>query len=114
MPARSANDGEDETVSSVTSSGSVGSIDALLSVQEMSATRSAAARPRRAPRSFWEQLDALRHGLLAGHLSPERLDQLVALVSSQRAETSDPALGETLDAIELLAKVELAKLGRDV
>ena len=38
----------------------------------------------------------------------------VSLIGTERQLTSDPGLAETLDAIELLAKVELAKLGRDV
>jgi hypothetical protein len=107
-------EGEEETVSAVTGSGSINSIDALLSVQEMSGDEERRGQAKARAEELLEQLDALRHGLLAGHLSPERLDQLVALVGSQRAQTSDPQLSETLDAIELLAKVELAKLGRDV
>jgi hypothetical protein len=107
-------DGDDETVSAATSSGGVGAIDALLSVQEMSGDDERSGQAKARAEELLEHLDALRHGLLAGHLSVDKLDHLVALVGSQRAEASDPELKETLDAIELLAKVELAKLGRDV
>jgi hypothetical protein len=61
-----------------------------------------------------ERLEELRQGMLTGHLSAERLDGLVGLIKTERALTTDPGLAETLDEIELLAKVELAKLGRDV
>jgi hypothetical protein len=60
-----------------------------------------------------ERLEELRQGLLTGHLSADKLDALVSLVGNERALTSDPGLAETLNEIELLAKVELAKLGRD-
>jgi hypothetical protein len=114
--ARALEDGEDEegTAGAVTGAPPVSAIDALLSVQEMSGEQERSAQAKARGEELLEQLDDLRHGLLAGHLPVDRLDGLVALVKSERAQTSDPQLAETLDAIELLAKVELAKLGRDV
>jgi hypothetical protein len=109
-------DGEDEAAAAGAVSGAapVSAIDALLSVQEISGEEERSAQAKARGEELLEKLDALRHGLLAGHLAPDQLDALVGLVKSERAQTSDPALGETLDQIELLARVELAKLGRDV
>jgi len=109
-------EGEEEegATTGVSSAPAVSAIDALLSVQEMSSDEERSAQAKARGEELLEQLDELRHGLLAGHLPADRLDGLVALVRSERAQTSDPRLGETLDEIELLARVELAKLGRDV
>jgi hypothetical protein len=105
---------EDGATSAVTGAAPVSAIEALLSVQEMSGEEERSAQAKARAEELLEQLDELRHGLLAGRLSEDRLDGLVALVRSERAQTSDARLSETLDEIELLARVELAKLGRDV
>jgi hypothetical protein len=107
-------DGEGaEAAASVSAPVRASPIDSLLSVQEMSGEQERSAQAKARAEDLLERLDELRHGLLAGHLSVDQLDGLVSLVKSQRAETSDPQLSETLDAIDLLARVELAKLGRD-
>jgi hypothetical protein len=93
---------------------SVGAIDALLSAQEISGEDERSAMAKARGEELLERLEELRQGLLTGHLSVDRLDALVSLIGTERQLTSDPGLAETLDAIELLAKVELAKLGRDV
>ncbi|MBI3515348.1 MAG: flagellar assembly protein FliX [Proteobacteria bacterium] len=107
---------EDEVASTAAVSGApaISAIEALISVQEMSGEDERGAQAKARGEELLERLDALRHGLLAGQLSADKLDALVALVKSERAETSDPGLAETLEQIELLARVELAKLGRDV
>jgi hypothetical protein len=106
-------EGEDDTATAVTGSSSISQIDALLSVQEMSGDDESSQQAKARAGELLEKLDALRHGLLEGHLSVDQLDGLVALVKTERAHISDPGLSETLDEIELRAKVELAKLGRD-
>ena len=112
--ARALEGEEEGAATGVSAPPAVSAIDALLSVQEMSSDEERSARAKARGEELLEQLDELRHGLLAGHLPVDRLDGLVALVRSERAQTSDPRLGETLDEIELLARVELAKLGRDI
>ncbi|MBV8168294.1 MAG: flagellar assembly protein FliX [Alphaproteobacteria bacterium] len=92
----------------------VGAIDALLSAQEISGEDDRSAMAKARGEELLERLEELRQGLLTGHLSVDKLDALVSLIGTERQLTSDPGLAETLDAIELLAKVELAKLGRDV
>ncbi len=114
--ARALGDGgeDDGATAAVTGGAPVSGIDALLSVQEMSGEEERSAQAKARGEELLERLEALRRALLAGHLSADHLDGLVDLVKSERAQTSDPNLAETLDAIDLLAKVELAKLGRDV
>jgi hypothetical protein len=103
-----------DSASAVSGSASVGAIDSLLSVQEMSGDEERRQQAKARGDALLEKLDALRHALLAGDLSGEQLDGLVALVKTERAYITDPGLSETLDEIELRAKVELAKLGREV
>jgi len=114
--ARVLEEGEEASsgTAAVTGAPAVSAIEALLSAQEMSGEEERSARAKARGEELLEQLDELRHGILAGRLSADRLDGLVTLVKSERAQASDPRLAETLDEIELLAKVELAKLGREV
>jgi hypothetical protein len=109
--------GEEDEVSAtsaVSGTSSINSIDALISAQAISGEQERSQMAKARAEELLERLDALRHGLLEGRLSEEALSGLVDLVSTERAQADDPGLSETLDAIELLAKVELAKLGRDV
>lgn len=112
--ARALEDGEETASVAAIPTAPVNSIDALLSVQEMSGDEGGSAQAKARGEELLERLEELRQGLLTGHLSADRLDALVVLIGSERAAASDPGLAETLDEIELLAKVELAKLGRDV
>jgi hypothetical protein len=107
-------EGDEPTSVAAIPTAPVNSIDALLSVQEMSGDDDRGKQAKARGEELLERLEELRQGMLTGHLSIDRLDALVGLISSERAATSDPGLAETLDEIELLAKVELAKLGRDV
>lgn len=50
-------------------------------------------------------------GLLVGHVSKERLQDLLAMVRQRQEQFTDPRLGQVLADIELRAEVELAKLG---
>lgn len=94
--------------------GPAGAIESLLSIQEVGATDPDGKRRR--SRDHGEQildrLDELRHGLLLGEVSKDRLLDLARLVRSRREETDDPRLAEVLDEIELRAQVEIAKLTR--
>lgn len=62
-------------------------------------------------RTLLDTLEAVKADLLTGAVSPERLDQLVSMVSQAR-ERSEPGLDDLLDDIDLRVRVELAKLGR--
>jgi hypothetical protein len=107
-------DPEVDSASAVTGSTSVGAIDSLLSVQEMSGEEESRKQAKARAEELLQKLDGLRHALLAGDLSADQLDGLVTLVKTERSYVSDPGLSETLDEIELRARVELAKLNREV
>ena len=62
-------------------------------------------------RSLLDTLEGVKADLLTGQVSPERLDNLMDMVSQAR-ERSEPALDHLLDDIDLRVRVELAKLGR--
>ena len=57
-----------------------------------------------------EHLDAIRHGLLLGQISKQRLSNIVKALETQREKNLDPELVQIINDIELRAKVELAKL----
>ncbi len=89
------------------------SLDALLALQAapeqpMERRRRAVARGRR----MLDALDAIRIGLLDGRDDRAGLQTLVERLSAPRDETGEPGLDEALDAIELRARVELAKRSR--
>lgn len=58
-----------------------------------------------------DSLEGIRLDLLAGDLSPERLETLVELIG-QQAPSDDPRVEALVADIELRARVELAKRGR--
>lgn len=100
------------SAANVTGTAPAGALDALLAVQEAESALERRARARRRANDLIEGLDQIRDGLLAGQISPERLDALSAMVATHRDEADDPHLTEILDEIELRVQVELAKLGR--
>jgi hypothetical protein len=88
-------------------------IEVLTSAQIMASDPDGKSQGRARGNQLLDRLDELRLALLAGSIAADSLDALKALVASERAEIQDPGLVETLDEIELLVRVELAKLGRD-
>jgi hypothetical protein len=72
-------------------------------------------RERRAVRhghDLLDQLEALRADLLAGQISPQRVNALLSLIRAKQA-AENPELAALIDDIALRARVELAKLGID-
>jgi hypothetical protein len=102
----------DTGVSGVSSSGPLASVDALLALQEVPDSTQGRSRGLKRASDLLDRLDDIRNGLLIGSIPFDKLDRLVSLVRSQRADTTDPRLAALLDEIELRASVELAKLGR--
>lgn len=98
-------------VSAVSGAVSLGSVEALLSIQETPdpGQRSKSAGFKRAE-DLLDRLDDVRVGLLLGRFSRGRLEALVSRLGEQRSGEVDPTLSALLDEIELRAKVELAKL----
>lgn len=58
-------------------------------------------------------LDDLKVGLLEGKVPGHKLDQLARAVSDASEQSTDLRLTEILKEIDLRARVELAKLGRN-
>lgn len=56
-----------------------------------------------------ERLDEIRIGLLTGRLTRDSLQRLAGTLAQTREQETDPAVAETLDAIDLRVAVELAK-----
>lgn len=93
----------------VTGTASVGSVDSLLSLQEVGDAATGRSKGLQRAAGLLDQLDEIRHGLLVGGLSRHSLLDLARAVREQRATIGDPRLAEVLDEIELRAEVELAK-----
>jgi hypothetical protein len=97
--------------SGVTTSTTIGSVDALLAAQEVEVSGEEERRQaRKRGDEILDRLDELRHGLLAGTLTEAQLMALANLVRARRASIVDPKMREIIDEIELRAEVEIAKL----
>jgi hypothetical protein len=83
----------------------------LLALQEITDGTQSRRRAVKRGKDLLDRLDEIRHGLLLGTLSPDRLVALARTLRDQRAHIDDPQLIAVLDDIELRAAVELAKLG---
>ncbi|MDX1486393.1 MAG: flagellar assembly protein FliX [Alphaproteobacteria bacterium] len=84
-------------------------VDSVLLVQEVDNPEDRPTKARQRAEDILDQLDKVRHGLLAGAFSRRELEGLARLVRIERLEVDDPRLGEILDQIELRAAIELAK-----
>ena len=98
--------------SSVSGSGALGPVDALLALQEVSGEPNRRAEARQHGEDLLDHLDELRLALLDGRLPRAVIERLAAVVGAQRIKVDDPHLVQVLDEIELRAAVELAKLDR--
>lgn len=89
----------------------VAAISSLLALQEVDDPVDGQQRGIRRGQDMLEELDELRHGLLSGAYSRDKLSRLLSLTRAQQENVSDPALRDIIGEIELRAAVELAKLG---
>jgi hypothetical protein len=88
----------------------IGSIDALLALQEVGGPLERRRKAVRRAGAILDVLDDVKLSLLEGDVPPEALDRLLSAVRQERAGTDDPKLEEVLNEIETRAAVELAKL----
>lgn len=103
--------GEPGAAAGVVGGTSIGSVDAMLALQNMDdALTSNRKQARARAESLLDRLDVLRAGLLSGSVPRDELERLARLAGSRRAEVEDPRLSQILDEIDLRAQVELAKL----
>src|SRR5579872_6719116 len=88
----------------------VGSIDALLALQEVGGPLERRRKAVRRAGAILDVLDEVKLALLDGGVSPEALGRLMDAVKLERGGADDPKLQGLLDEIETRAAVELAKL----
>ena len=86
-------------------------LDAILALQAEEDPRQRRRRAARSGGEMLDALDALKAALLAGRVAPHTLAGIAGRLSALAA-TGDPELDAILAAIDLRARVELAKLGR--
>lgn len=87
----------------------LGGLDALIAIKSEDNTRERRRRSARRGQVMLDVLDELKLALLSGRMTPELQARLSAAL--QGADISgDPRLDGIIDAIELRAEVELAKL----
>lgn len=88
----------------------VGSIDALLALQEVGGPLERRRKAVRRAGVILDVLDEVKLALLEGGVPPAALERLVAAVRLERGGADDPRLQGLLDEIETRAAVEMAKL----
>lgn len=88
-------------------------LDAILMLQEED-PRERRRRSARRGQDILDALDGLKAALLAGTVPAAQLRQIAANIARAGAQSGDPGLDAVIAAIELRAKVELAKLGQQV
>ena len=85
----------------------------VLAVQEVEDPTAERRRATRHGHSLLDELRELQLGMVDGRVSEGTLRRLAGLVDGLRPSAADARLAAVLDAIELRAAVELAKLRRD-
>ncbi len=90
-----------------------GGIDAILALQGVDGAGEGRRKALRHGHNMLDTLEEMKADLLAGRIGEGRLNRLMALVSRAR-EQSDPEVDRLVDEIDLLARVQLAKLGHYV
>lgn len=99
-------------VNGVAPTAPLAALDGVLAVQEVEDPTAERRRAARHGHSLLDELHELQLGMVDGWVSEATLRRLGGLVDGLRPAAGDSQLGEVLDAIELRAAVELAKLRR--
>ena len=98
--------------SSVSATGGVMGVGALLALQDVGGPLERKRRAVRRAGRILDVLEDIKVALLEGELSIGDLDRLRRAIRDEREQTEDPNLEAVLDDIELRAAVEMAKLER--
>lgn len=101
-----------ETASTARATGptGVGSIDALMALQEVGGPLERRRKAVKRASKILDLLDGVRDGLLDDALSATSLNGLLSAIREERAGVDDPHLEGLLNDIETRASVEIAKL----
>ncbi len=102
------------TASTVQAPRSLGSVDALLALQELPDATTSTRRALRHAEDILDALEDVQMGLVVGALPKTQLNRLLGLIRREQDQVPDPKLTEVLKEVELRAQVELAKLGEFV
>lgn len=94
----------------VTAAIGVGSLDALLALQEVGGPLERRRKAVRRAGVILDVLDDLKIAVLDGGVEPATLGRLIEAVRQERGRTGEPGLDDVLEEIETRAAVELAKL----
>ena len=87
----------------------VGSVDALIALQETSGPLERRRRAAQRAGRILDVLDEMKLALLDGLSRPDTFDRLRRLVREERAATEDPGMEGVLNEIDVRAAVEIAK-----
>lgn len=98
--------------SGVNAAAGVSSVSGILAAQEVDDASARESRGKKRAQDMLDKLDDIRHGLLSGDLTADKLVDLSRLVQSRKVAVDDPGLAQLLDEIDLRAQVELAKFQR--
>jgi hypothetical protein len=90
--------------------GPIGSLDAILALQEDGHTGERRKRAAKRGHDLLDALDRLKAALLNGRVPVADLKAIASRLSERAEMTGDPRLDEVIAHIELRAKVEIAKL----
>jgi hypothetical protein len=90
----------------------VNSLATLVAIQSIEERKAARRRATRRGALILDGLDALKLAILEGRGGQGELTRIAHGIGSTREETGDSGLDMLVDAIELRAKVEMAKRGR--
>lgn len=96
----------------VRSSAPLATLDAILALQQEDDPAERRRRSARRGREILDGLDGLKAALLTGRVPATELGRVTRGLTERREPSGDPELDAIVDAIELRARVELAKLGR--
>lgn len=111
---RAATAGEAEAPPPPVHAGGVGGIAAVLAAQEVGDATDGRSKGLLMQRgnSLLDRLEDLQMALLTGTLPKAKVIELAQTLREKRPASDDTGLNDLLDAIELRAEVELAKLTR--
>jgi hypothetical protein len=88
----------------------IGGIDALIALQSEDEPAGRRRRAVKRGRAALDALDELKHGLLAGTLTPSTLLRLKSVATDLKGASGESGLDSVLAEIELRVEVEIAKL----
>ncbi len=91
---------------------SISGVDALLALQSLDEVGPRAARLKHG-NDVLDLLEDIKIGLLGGRIPTTKLEHLVESLGRRPGRDGEDGIERVLDEIELRARVELAKLGRE-